>query len=132
MFVIGKKLCNDCVWDFCLVQPLLVARSREEPLSTTIKVVTALMLQYAKRIQKLHVFGPFRKSQLVNYVQITSNSQQENFESIIQTICIVKHCFYSVFFAIFSNHIVSVWYCDLPFLSNVETQVSVQWAGIVQ
>ena len=97
MFVIGKKLCNDCVWDFCLFQPLLVARSRDEPLSTTIKVVTALMLQYAKRIQKLHVFGHFRKSRSVNYVQITSNSQQDNIESIIQTICIVKQCFYSVF-----------------------------------
>ena len=28
------------VWDFCLHQPLLVMRSRGEPLSTTVKVVT--------------------------------------------------------------------------------------------
>ena len=41
----------------CLCQPLSVMRSRGEPLLTTLKVVTVLMVENAKTDPKIACFG---------------------------------------------------------------------------
>ena len=56
------------------------------------------------------------------WLQITLYPQLDNIESDIHTIFIGKHSFFfTVFFGIISNPVVSVCYYHLPFFSNVET-----------
>ena len=56
-------------------------RSCGEPLSTTVKVVTALMLKKLKLLQKSMFSATSGNLNKSNLLDITENPQQENFES---------------------------------------------------
>ena len=119
------------VWRiFFLPQPLLVKRNCGEPLLTTLKVVTVQCHKILKQIQKEHVFGHFTKSQRVkfdtNYLKSTTRQHWIRFSCNFLEDMVLK-----VFFGIFQNPVVSVWYYYLPFLSNIETQVAADWSDLV-
>ena len=112
-------------WDFCLQQPLLVMRSYGEPELTSVKVVTALMLQNGKTDPKKTCFWPLykistgqfatKKPKLYNWAILNQIFKLFSFKN---TVILVSSW-------IIQNLVVSLWYNHLPFFRNVETQVKI-------
>ena len=94
-----------------------------EPLSTFLKVVMTQCSKTLKRIQKLPVFGHFRKSQRVKFATKYSKSTTRLYWIWFSCNFYWKSLFFTVFSGIIHDPFVSVWYYHMPFFSNVETQV---------
>ena len=113
-----RTICMYFLW-FCIyrtiTEPLAGSTECGEPQPTTVKVVTALMLENAKTNKKRAVFGHFRKSPWIKfikyYLKLTSLQYYIRFSCYHNW----KTYFWTVLFGIIQNPLELVWYYHHPF-----------------